>query len=159
VTTHLSLTDEALRLAMQLSDFNSSVDGVQHTILVGDDGLLIAVAGASDRAYADRLAAVVSGLRSLAEGGAQVLGEGLGDDLGDGLGDGLGNGGVRQVIVEFHHGYLFVARVTGGFDLGVSVAADCDLGAVGYEVALVVDRLGAALTLDIASDLKNSLPK
>ena len=132
-------------------------DGVAQTILVGEDGLLVTVVGANDRAYADRLAAVVSGLRSLAEGGAQVLGEGLGDDLGDGLGDGLGNGGVRQVLVEFHAGYLFASRVNGGFDLGVSVAADCDLGAVGYEVALLVERLGDALTLDIAADLKNSL--
>ena len=82
----------------------------------------------------------------------KCLGDGFGDDLGDGLGDGLGNGGVRQVIVEFHNGYLFVSRVRGGFDVGVSVAAGCDLGAVGYEVALLVERLGESLTLDIAAD-------
>lgn len=158
MTIHPSVTDEAQRIAAQLRDFNS-VDSVQQTVLVGDDGLLVAVAGAGDRAYADRLAAVVSGLRSLAEGGAQVLGEGLGDDLGDGLGNGLGNGGVRQVIVEFHYGYLFVARLSGGFDVGVSVAAGCDLGAVGYEVALLVERFGESLTLDVAADLKKSLPE
>jgi uncharacterized protein len=132
----------AVEIAAMLTDFHKSVDSVQQTSLVGEDGLLIHSVDLDERAYADRLAAMISGLRSIAEGGAQVLGK----------------DGVRQVLVEFYAGYLLVARIPGGYDLGVAISQDCDLGAVGYEVALLVERLGAALNADAAAELKSRLP-
>lgn len=142
MTQDLSQISDAAQVATLLEQFHKSVDSVQQTILVGDDGLLVQAAKLAERAYADRLAAVVSGLRSVAEGGAQVL----------------GNQGVRQVIVELHAGYFLVSRVAGGYDLGVNVDADADLGAVGYEVALLVERLGQVLTPEVAAELKSGLP-
>ncbi|MGL5810595.1 MAG: roadblock/LC7 domain-containing protein [Nocardioides sp.] len=136
-----SLSKPARDVAWLLQNFNDSVTDVQQTVAVSSDGLLMAMAGSVDRTAADRLAAVVSGLRSLAEGGAQVI----------------GNGGVRQVIVEMHEGYLFVSSISGGSVLGVLTAAGCDLAAVGYEMALLVDRCGPALTPDIVAELKSGL--
>lgn len=142
MTTDLSsLSAPALDVASTLSDFNQAVAGVQQTVVVGPDGLLIFAADGTQREYADRLAAVVSGLRSLAEGGALLL----------------GNSGVRQVIVEFHRGHLLVASVSGRYDVGARVSEGCDLGAVGYELALLMERLDAAMSAEIIGELKNSL--
>lgn len=142
MTTNLSaLGAPALDVAATLSDFNQAVDGVQQTVAVGPDGLLIVAADNIHREYADRLAAVVSGLRSLAEGGAHLL----------------GNSGVRQVIVEFHQGHLLVASVRGRYDVGVRVSGGCDLGAVGYELALLMERLDVAMSEEIIRELKNGL--
>lgn len=129
-------------IATLMKDFHDSVDSVQQATLVGEDGLLVHAVDLEERAYADRLAALIAALRSVAEGGAQVLGK----------------DGVRQVLVEFFAGYLLVARVPGGYDLGVAVAPECDLGAVGYEVAILVERLGDSLTPEGAAELKTWLP-
>jgi uncharacterized protein len=135
------LSRTARDVAFLLTNFNESVTDVEQTVAVSADGLLMAVAGSSDRSAADRLAAVVSGLRSLAEGGAQVIGK----------------GGVRQVIVEMHEGYLFVSSISGGSVLGVLTSQGCDLAAVGYEMALLVERCGPSLTPDIVAELKSGL--
>ncbi|MDQ1423463.1 MAG: uncharacterized protein QOD72_961, partial [Acidimicrobiaceae bacterium] len=41
--------------------------------------------------------------------------------------------------------------------LGVVAAKSCDLGLVGYEMTLLVERVGAVLTPDLVAELKNSL--
>ena len=43
-------------------------------------------------------------------------------------------------------GYLFVTSVSDGSCLAVFAAADCDIGLVGYEMSLLVDRMGKVLT-------------
>lgn len=135
------LSTTARDVAWLLTNFNQSVSDVEQTVAVSADGLLMAVAGSTDRSSADRLAAVVSGLRSLAEGGAQVIGK----------------GGVRQVIVEMNRGYLFVSSISGGSVLGVLTAERSDLAAVGYEMALLVERCGPSLTPDVVAELKSGL--
>ena len=49
-----------------LSNFVDGTTGVKQTIAVSSDGLLMAMSSNLDRASADRLAAIVAGLRSLA---------------------------------------------------------------------------------------------
>jgi uncharacterized protein len=133
VAKSVALSKPARDVAWLLTNFNDSVSNVEQTVVVSSDGLLMSMSGTADRSSADRLSAVVSGMRSLAEGGAQVMGK----------------GGVRQVIVEMHEGYLLV--------LGVLTNAECDLAAVGYEMALLVERCGPALTPDIVAELKSGL--
>jgi predicted regulator of Ras-like GTPase activity (Roadblock/LC7/MglB family) len=43
-------------------------------------------------------------------------------------------------------GLLIVMSVTGGSTLAVLAAADCDMGLVAYEMALLADRTWRALT-------------
>ena len=50
-----------------------------------------------------------------------------------------------------------VSAISGGSTLGVVTARDCDLGLVGFEITLLVERVGAQLTPTLISELKNSL--
>ena len=136
-----TLSPNAQNVNWLLANFTDNDVFVEQTIAVSSDGLLMAASSSVDRSAADRLAAVVSGMRSLAEGGARVMGK----------------GSVNQVIVEMDHGYLFVTSISDGSVLGVLTSRDADLAAVGYETTLLVDRVGALLTPAIVAELKQML--
>ena len=93
------------------------------------------------RAEADKLAAMISGLTSLAFSASRLLAK----------------GSLRQVITEFNSGYLLVSQISGGSCLGVITPSDCDLGLVGYEATMLVQRIGALLTPELVIELKASL--
>src|SRR3954467_12202530 len=119
-----SLSDEAQNVNWMLAKLVQDTVGVEHAICVSSDGLLMATSSTLDRAAADQLAAIVSGLTSLSEGAARVL------DL----------GGVNQIIVDVAKGFLFVSSISGGSSLGVLTDTTCDIGLIGYEMTLLVDR-------------------
>jgi predicted regulator of Ras-like GTPase activity (Roadblock/LC7/MglB family) len=62
-----------------------------------------------------------------------------------------------QVLVEMANAYMFVSSISGGSTLGVVTVRDCDLGLVGFEITLLVERVGAQLTPTLITELKNSL--
>jgi predicted regulator of Ras-like GTPase activity (Roadblock/LC7/MglB family) len=124
-----------------LQNFATNTLGVDAAIGVSSDGLLMALSAAIDRSTADRFAAIVAGLKSLADGAARVLDRGR----------------LAQVVVEMAGGYLVVAQISDGSALGVLTAPKCDLGLVAYEMTLLVERVGACLTPEIINELKNSL--
>ena len=64
---------------------------------------------------------------------------------------------VAQVLVEMERGYLLVGAVSGGAAIGVVATRTCDLGLVGYEMALLVQRVGQQLTPALVTELKHSL--
>jgi uncharacterized protein len=113
-----------------VDDFARRVSGVTQALVVSGDGLRLAVSSEVDPAQADQLAAVVSGLTSLTRGAAQCFRAEP----------------VRQTIVEMAGGYLFVTSIAGGSALAVLADAACDIGMVGYEMALLVARMGQLLT-------------
>ena len=43
--------------------------------------------------------------------------------------------------------------------LAVVAAAGCDVGLVGYEMAILVERAGAVLTPELRDELQGSLPR
>jgi len=109
-----------------VTKFVEEAPGAAHAVLVSADGLLLAV---SDRLPADRaeqVAAVSSGLASLAVGAARLF-EG---------------GAVMQTVVEMEHGYLLLMSVGDGSHLAVLTQDSADIGQVGYEMALLVERVG-----------------
>lgn len=124
-----------------LSNFLERTPGVEECIAVSSDGLLMASAATMDRASADKMAAIVTGMRSLADGASRVL----------------HRGGLSQIIIEMGSAYLFVSAISGGANLGVVTARDCDLGLVGYEITLLVQRVGVQLTPELIDELKSSL--
>lgn len=136
-----ALSANAQNVNWLLSNFTDNDAFIEQTIAVSSDGLLMAASSSLDRASDDRLAAVVSGLRSLAEGGSRVMGK----------------GSVNQVIIEMDHGYLFVSSISDGSVLGVLTSRDADLAAIGYETTLLVDRVGSMLTPEIVAELKGGL--
>ena len=137
------LSREAENLNWLVSNFARSVPGVAHSIVVSADGLLMAVSERLDRARADTLSAVASGLASLTQGSARLF----------------GGGTVTQTVVEMERGYLLVMAVSDGSCLAVLAAPSCDIGIIGYEMALLVARTGAVLTPELRAELQAGLPR
>lgn len=113
-----------------LANFVDETPGVAHAIAVSSDGLLLASSRDLPRDRADQLAAVTSGLVSLTQGAARLLEA----------------GGVLQNVVEMDGGFLFLMSISDGSALAALAARDCDVGQVGYEMALLVERVGNALS-------------
>ncbi len=112
-----------------VSAFARDVPGVSHAVLVSADGLLVAASEHLPVERADQFAAVSSGLASLSTGAAQLF-------------DG---GSVMQSVVEMENGYLLVMRVGDGSHLAALASTSCDLGQVGYEMAILVERVGGVV--------------
>ena len=109
-----------------VSKFAREVSGVSHAVLVSADGLLMAASGRLPADRAEQVAAVSSGLASLATGAARLF-EG---------------GAVLQTIVEMENGFMLLMSVGDGSHLAVLTQATADIGQVGYEMALLVERVG-----------------
>lgn len=113
-----------------LTNFTDEVHGVAHAIAVSSDGLLLAHSRDLPRDRGDQLAAITAGLVSLTQGAAGLLEA----------------GGVLQNVVEMDGGFLFLMSMSDGAALAALAARGCDVGQVGYEMALLVERVGNALT-------------
>lgn len=112
-----------------VSNFARDVHGVSHAVLVSADGLLVAASEHLPTERADQLAAVSSGLASLSTGAAQLF-EG---------------GKVLQSVVEMQNGYLLLMRVGDGSHLATLASTSCDIGQIGYEMAILVERVGGVV--------------
>jgi predicted regulator of Ras-like GTPase activity (Roadblock/LC7/MglB family) len=113
-----------------ISGFADRTPGVAHAALVSADGLPLAISRDLPRDRADQLAAVTAGLTSLMQGASRIF-EG---------------GPVTQTVVEMDRGVLVAMDAGAGAALVVLAAADCDLGLVAYEMALLTERTGPALS-------------
>ena len=113
-----------------LEEFARQTDGVRDAVAVSTDGLLIARSAGLDRDDADHLAALISGLVSLAHGAARRY------DF----------GGMKILMIEMLRGYLLVSVIDAGGSVGVLAADGADLGVVGYGMAMLADRVGEMLT-------------
>jgi predicted regulator of Ras-like GTPase activity (Roadblock/LC7/MglB family) len=56
-------------------------------------------------------------------------------------------------------GFLFVMSISDGSVLAVLATLQCDIGLVGYEMALLVARAGDVLTPAIRAELQAALPR
>lgn len=126
-----------------VENFVDRVPGVSEAVVVSADGLPMAVSTGLDRDAADRFAAVASGLIGLAYGAAGRF----------------GGGAVSQIVIEMEHAFLFVTGISDGSCLAVVAAAGCDVGLVGYEMAILVERAGAVLTPELRDELQGALPR
>jgi uncharacterized protein len=123
-----------------IHNFANRIPGVVNVVALSTDGLVLASSGIV-RDDADTLAAVTSGVTSLTIGAARCL----------------GTGNVNQVIVEMDGGFLFVTTVSDGSALAVTCGPDCDIGLIGYEMSLLVARVGPAITPTLRSDVHAEL--
>jgi predicted regulator of Ras-like GTPase activity (Roadblock/LC7/MglB family) len=106
--------------------FIDDVPGTAHAVLVSADGLLTAASAHLPPDRAEQVAAVASGLASLAVGASRLF-------------DG---GQVMQTVVEMQRGYLLLMSVGDGSHLAVLTQETADIGQIGYEMALLVERVG-----------------
>jgi uncharacterized protein len=114
-----------------LNDFADQVYGVAHVVVVSVDGLLLASSQDLPGDRAEQFAAIAAGLVSLACGAARHF------DGGD----------IQQTIVDMEAGYLLLMSISDGSTIVVLASRNCDVGQIGYEMALLVDRVGKALAV------------
>ena len=124
-----------------LANFVRGTDGVRDAVAVSSDGLLIAMSEGLDRTSADRLAALVSGLSSLAKSASRNY----------------EFEGLKLIMIEMKRGFLLVSAIDDGSCVGVIAGSNCDIGLVGYEIAVLADRAGALLTPALISELRETL--
>lgn len=118
-----------------LTNFVERVPSVAHAVAVSSDGLPMAHSEGFPPDRVDQLAAVTSGLTSLTQGASRVF-EG---------------GPVTQTMVDMQRGLMIVMAISDGSSIAVLAAVDCDMGLVAYEMTLLVDRVGRALTPQVRS--------
>ncbi|MEZ7003666.1 roadblock/LC7 domain-containing protein [Streptomyces sp. AD55] len=119
-------------LGWLLDDLTERVAHVRHALILSNDGLVTGASTSLRQEDAEHLAAVSSGLHSLAKGSGRHFGA----------------GGVRQTMVEFDDALLFVTAAGAGSCLCVLSGAESDIGRVAYEMTLLVNRVGEHLDID-----------
>jgi len=131
----IRLSTEARNLNWLVSNFVAGVPGVTEAAVVSSDGLLIAMSDGLDR--------VAAGMQSIARGASAPIGAGA----------------VHEVIVEFERAIFFVMSISDTSVLAVTATRPCDVGLIGYEMAVLVERCAAALTPALVAELQTSLPR
>lgn len=134
------LSGEAASFNWLIDNFVDSTAGVTDALAVSSDGLLIAASRSLDRASAEQVAAIVTGLVSLSDGASRTF----------------GFDGLQQVIVSMRGGFLFVSSISLGSALGVVATTACDIGMVGYQTSILIERAGPMLTPDLIAELRSN---
>ena len=117
-------------LSWLLTNLIERVPAIAHAIVVSTDGIPLACSQGFPADRADQLSAITSGLTSLTQGASRMF-EG---------------GAVTQTVVEMQRGLLIVVSIGDGSTLAVLAARDCDMGLVAYEMTMLADSAGRALT-------------
>ena len=143
MSMNMTLSAEARNINWLVNSFVDRTPGVSEAVVVSVDGLPMAVSEGLDRDAADRFAAVASGLIGLAWGAAGRF----------------GGGAVSQIVIEMENAFLFVTGISDGSCLAVVAGANSDVGLVGYEMAVLVERAGSVLTPELRIELQGALPR
>lgn len=115
-----------------LDDLAQRTEYIRHALVLSNDGLVTGASEGLPRRDAEHLAAVASGLHSLAQGS----------------GEHFEAGGVRQTMIEFDEAMLFVMAAGQGSCVCVLSDADADIGQVAYGMTLLVNRVGEHLAVE-----------
>jgi predicted regulator of Ras-like GTPase activity (Roadblock/LC7/MglB family) len=134
---------EANQFNWMLANFVRNTDGVRDAVAVSSDGLLIATSEGLDRTGADQLAAIVSSMSSLGRSASKRY------DF----------DGLKLIMIEMRRGFLLVNAINGGACLGALAESGCDLGLIGYEIAVLAERFGDLLTPALIAESRRSLPR
>lgn len=135
----MSVADDAQQFNWMLNNFVKETSGVTDSVAVSSDGLLMAKSNTLEEAGADQVAAIISGFVSLGQGATRCFAF---DEL-------------NQIIIAMKGGFLFVTAMGTAGCLGVVATPRCDIGNVGYQMTLLVERAGEMLTPELVDELKN----
>ncbi|MCZ2524871.1 roadblock/LC7 domain-containing protein [Streptomyces sp. NPDC059506] len=115
-----------------LDDLVKRVAHVRHALVLSGDGLVTGASSGLGRADAEHMAALSSGIHSLAKG----------------TGVHFGCGSARQTMIELEEGFLFVTAAGEGSCLSVLSDRETDVGQIAYEMTLLVNRVGEHLGVE-----------
>lgn len=135
------LSAEAQNFNWLIDSFVDTAAGVTDAVAVSSDGLLMAMSRSLSREDAEHVSAIVTGFVSLGQSTSACF----------------AFDGLSQVIVAMKGGYLFVSSISDGSALGVVATAGCDIGLVGYQTTLLVERAGSVLTPELIAELRGSV--
>ena len=121
---------EAPDLNWLITAFTDRVPAVARAAVVSADGLPLASSRGFPPEGLGQLAAIIAGLTSLAYGLARIF-EG---------------GRVIHTVVVMDRGLLIVRAISHGASLVALADVDCDIGHVAYEMALLGEQAGHALS-------------
>jgi predicted regulator of Ras-like GTPase activity (Roadblock/LC7/MglB family) len=113
-----------------VTDFTLRVTDVAHAVVVSADGVPLALSEGIPEEHAEQLAAITSGLASLILGAARIFDAGL----------------PTQALVDMQGGLMLIKAVSDGSSLAVLAAPECDTDLVSYEMSLLVEAVGEALS-------------
>jgi uncharacterized protein len=113
-----------------VDDFATSTPGVTHAVVVSSDGLLLFASGSMSADMADPLSAMTSGMISLGNSIAKLVGQ----------------GGCDQIMLNFPASHFLFMAIDGLAGLAVLVGDGSDLGMVGHRMAQLVRDVGHVLT-------------
>ena len=136
-----NLSTDARNFNWLIDNFVDTTTGVTDTVAVSSDGLLVAMSRSLDRESAEQVAAIVTGFVSLGQSTSRCF----------------NFEGLEQVIVRLRQGFLFVSSIADGSCLGVVANKSCDIGLVGYQTALLVERAGKVLTPSLIHELRSAV--
>jgi predicted regulator of Ras-like GTPase activity (Roadblock/LC7/MglB family) len=117
---------QAGQLDWLLDDLTARVPEVTRAVILSRDGLSIGASSSLTLEESEFLSAAAAGFQSLARGTSHKF----------------GGGDVRQTVVEMDFVMLFVMAAGDGTCLAVLAVRGADLGAIAYEMALLVRRVG-----------------
>jgi uncharacterized protein len=110
--------------ARLIAELTGCVAGVRDALVVSSDGVPVAASDRMQPDHLERLAAITSGLISLASGAAWAV------DGGD----------VSQALVVMEECTLVIMAIDDGSSLAVLATAAADLDQVAYEMTMRVDQ-------------------
>ncbi|MER5354090.1 roadblock/LC7 domain-containing protein [Kitasatospora sp. NPDC002551] len=121
-----------------LENLLTNTPGTRHALVLSADGLKLCHTAGLGNDRADQLAAIASGLQSLAHGASIEFGD--------------GTGGVRQSMTEFHGGVLCIVAAGEGAHLAVVTDEDADVGVVGHNMHGLIEQIGVHLSAPARED-------
>lgn len=113
-----------------LLDQLAGVSGVAHAVAVSSDGMCLARSRSLETDSSEQVAAFTAGIESLTRGIAKLMQAGP----------------VEQVVVDMAGGRIVVMAIGDGSILTVLAAKEADMGQIAYEMAMLINRVGAVLT-------------
>jgi predicted regulator of Ras-like GTPase activity (Roadblock/LC7/MglB family) len=137
VTTDSGITSPA-DFAWLIDGFVDRVHGVTHALVMSSDGFPLVASGSMAGDDSEHLAAISSGLLSLAGNAASLF------DKGD----------CEQIVIRLGRGYFLFMGVGRSAGFCVLTSAGCDMKVVAYEMTQFVDKAGHALTPQLRADLR-----
>jgi|GEM_PF-902601 predicted regulator of Ras-like GTPase activity (Roadblock/LC7/MglB family) len=128
------MTSGGLGLDGLLGEFVAGTPGARHALVLSGEGLKLGLSPGLPVDRADHLAAIASGIQSLARGASGQFGD--------------GSGGVRQSMTEFHGGTLFIVAAGPGAHLAVIGEEFADAGTIGRGMGSLAETVRVALASD-----------
>ena len=121
-----------------VDDFVDRVHGVTHALILSADGLPLVQSASVSGDAAEQLAAISSGMLSLAHNSAVLFDK----------------GSCEQIIIRLSQGYFLFMGIGAGAGLAVLTSPEAQMRVVAYEMTQFVENTGHALTPEVRADLR-----